>query len=752
MRIPASLPRCRSTTEIEVDGWTVAAHGPGRRRAVRRRRSRAGRRDQDPALRGRPPQPLSRGAARPLSQPGSALCLDAVRADRPAVAARLILVDIVTAEERDEEVRVDAGFGRGLAAAAGPPAGLGRTPAARTGSSPARAAEPLPFPHAEPAAGAGEIGDAVTGALEQGRHLLLRAPPAAARQPPCSTRRCRPPWPAVRGSSSSPPRPCSSRSRWTPPRRCRRGLFRSLQLRAKSKMCANTEMVCHEEFCPYAREYGLKLVRTRLAAQPSRQDRRTRTRTRSTKRPAPTRSAPSKSASTCSPRSTWWCATTTTSSTRPSASARVLDGGALRDAVLVIDEAHNLVDRSREYYSPTCSIRRLSSGPAVPRKPGQRRLPHLLGARSRSSAELIARDRRATRSTRRPGRRRRRSVSTTTVFAELRIAFDGAMLQYFLYKRENELWMADDPVMDVFLALTRFHRVLGLGGEEFVHLARRARPTASRSSRSSASTPPAFSARCSTRAPARWPCRPPSSRSTSTATCSASTPSHRRAPSCRHHSRPRTAWSVHRRTSTPPIAGGPRTTTASPRGSPASPIRTERRSPCSPATLSSTRCATGCQRHRTHRHRPEPGSTDAAQREILEALASGDPHLVLAVLGGIFAEGVDYPGDMLSQVIVVSPGLPAVQHRAGAAQGLLPGVLRPRLRLCLPHPRSDPGGAGRRPSAPLATRTAASSCSSGRRFQDGRHARYLPQAWIDGDPMTMLHEDPEFSVRRFFDE
>ncbi len=41
-----------------------------------------------------------------------------------------------------------------------------------------------------------------------------------------------------------------------------------------------------------------------------------------------------------------------------------------------------------------------------------------------------------------------------------------------------------------------------------------------------------------------------------------------------------------------------------------------------------------------------------------KGLGNGNPHLLLAVLGGIFAEGVDYPGDMLSQVIVVSPGLP----------------------------------------------------------------------------------------------
>src|SRR4029434_880180 len=36
------------------------------------------------------------------------------------------------------------------------------------------------------------------------------------------------------------------------------------------------------------------------------------------------------------------------------------------------------------------------------------------------------------------------------------------------------------------------------------------------------------------------------------------------------------------------------------------------------------------------------------------------PVLLLAVQGGIFAEGVDYPGDMLIGVIIVGPGLPRV--------------------------------------------------------------------------------------------
>ncbi len=60
-----------------------------------------------------------------------------------------------------------------------------------------------------------------------------------------------------------------------------------------------------------------------------------------------------------------------------------------------------------------------------------------------------------------------------------------------------------------------------------------------------------------------------------------------------------------------------------------------------------------------HGHRATPGDhRRRPTRDPRSPAASGEPHLLLAVLGGIFAEGVDYPGDMLSQVIVVSPGLP----------------------------------------------------------------------------------------------
>jgi Rad3-related DNA helicase len=55
-------------------------------------------------------------------------------------------------------------------------------------------------------------------------------------------------------------------------------------------------------------------------------------------------------------------------------------------------------------------------------------------------------------------------------------------------------------------------------------------------------------------------------------------------------------------------------------------------------------------------------SMDKEERDqILEALRSRERgHLLMGVLGGIFAEGIDYKDTMLEGVIVVGPGLPAV--------------------------------------------------------------------------------------------
>lgn len=50
--------------------------------------------------------------------------------------------------------------------------------------------------------------------------------------------------------------------------------------------------------------------------------------------------------------------------------------------------------------------------------------------------------------------------------------------------------------------------------------------------------------------------------------------------------------------------------------------------------------------------------SQAKSREILDALTTGTPTLVFAVQGGVFAEGVDYPGEMIIGAFIVGPGLP----------------------------------------------------------------------------------------------
>jgi DNA excision repair protein ERCC-2 len=59
-----------------------------------------------------------------------------------------------------------------------------------------------------------------------------------------------------------------------------------------------------------------------------------------------------------------------------------------------------------------------------------------------------------------------------------------------------------------------------------------------------------------------------------------------------------------------------------------------------------------------------PSMSEAERDMVLQHLKQGDaqPMLLLAVQGGIFAEGVDYPGDMLRGVIIVGPGLPQMNH------------------------------------------------------------------------------------------
>jgi DNA excision repair protein ERCC-2 len=665
--------------------------------------------------------------------------------DDPPPDVRLILVDIVSTEEQAEEVvwspdELEAWLRQQIhRLIAREQQRLRRLADLRS------AADLIPFPHPEMRPAQEPIGNEVADALDANRHLLIRAPTGCGKTAAVL-------HPAIRAALSQGHRlffltakTLQQKIAVDTAREMQEGLFRSLQLRAKGKMCANTEMICHEEFCPYAEEYGVKLVRTQLIENllddRDHQD------------PDEVYEAA---------RNNGLCPFEVSLDLLPHIDlvvcdynyvfdpviglGAVLNSGALRNAVLVIDEAHNLVDRSREYYSPTLTSSQID-----------RSLEHLatrsnavfesLTALVRELSDFVA----TTVETAfgdHQGEEAPASLDATTI-SDLRIAFDGAMLSYFLYKREHDLWIADDPLLDLFFTLTHFHRVLSLGGDEFVHLARR-------------SPDGEFSLRIFCLDAARFVGEIIEESAGVVAMSATLEPfdfyrdllgfdSHRSSSLYVPSPFPEenrlvlaiddvdTTWR-RRRAHFDRIASWI-TRLSHPRGN--------------VLVLFPSYVFLNSIHDRLHmpHHRllvQQPGSSDAEQGRMLEALRGGEPHLLLAVLGGIFAEGVDYPGSMLSQVMVVSPGLPqfnierellkayyqeTYEHGFGYAY-LIPGMTRVVQ------------AAGRliRSDTDRGVIT-----FIGRRFLDSRYARLLPEEWVDEDPRSLLHPEPERAVREFFE-
>jgi len=660
------------------------------------------------------------------------------------VVARLILVDIVTHEEQDEEVpwspeSVNAWLRQQIhRLIAGETRRCARLAELR------EAAERVPFPHSEQRPVQREIGDMVAEVMAEDRHLLLRAPTGCGKTAAVL-------HPAIRSALGRGQRvffltakTLQQRIAVATAKSMQSGLFRSLQLRAKSKMCANTEIICHEEFCPYAREYGLKLVRSgllkNLLDDDEHQDPDRIFEVSKQHEVCPFEVSldllPEIDLVVCDYNYVF----------DPTIGLNALAGGnALRDAVLVIDEAHNLVDRSREYYSPqiaSSDLERARKFLETRSNPVFDQLADLVDELAREVADRVSDSLGGEGPDEGPADLRPDAIS------DLRIGFDGAILSYFLYKREQELWIADDPVLDVFFALTRFHRVLALGGDEFVHMALRNGPggdtlkifcrDASRFVGAILDDAASVVAMSATLEPFDFyrdllgfdahrteelyvPSPFPPENRLVFAITDVDTTYRRRAANYDRIA----SWIA--RLSHP----GGNVLTLFPSYAFLEAVH-DRLPPVSHVVIAQ-----------------RPGVSDAEQRGILEKLDGGGPHLLLAVLGGIFAEGVDYPGDMLSQVIVVSPGLPQYNLERELLKGyydefyehgfayayLIPGLTRVvQAAGRLLRSENDRG---------VIT-------VIGRRFLDPRYVRLLPEEWTLGDPSNLIHEDPEAAVREFF--
>jgi DNA excision repair protein ERCC-2 len=136
---------------------------------------------------------------------------------------------------------------------------------------------------------------------------------------------------------------------------------------------------------------------------------------------------------------------------------------------------------------------------------------------------------------------------------------------------------------------------------------------------------------------------------------------------------------------------------------------------------------------------------------LLQALRSavfGDV-LLAAVAGGVFAEGVDYPGEVLKAVAVVGPCLPAVTLE----QQLLKDYYDQRFERGFEYSYVVPGmtrviqAAGRLIRSPQDTGVIA---LFDQRFLQSPYRHYLPGDWLPEDGTGALVGNPATVAEEFF--
>ena len=731
--------------ELEVDGWTLEIHG--RADGVVQRDGRVERVDEIKTLHLAVEMQnlyFSESLER-FRQQVRVYAYLLSDTDHPA-AAELVLADIVSDEIRRRPVRwsppsVEAWLRRTL-----------HRLVAADSERRARAerkrhvAEQLPFPHPQPRPAQQEILATTEDALANGQQLLISAPTGTGKTAAVLHPALR--WALAHGKRLIYLTPKTLQQqmavRTVQAMQVATGSLKSLQLRSKAKMCASTEMICHPDYCHFASEYGLKLVRTRLLSGLE---------TRYDHLDPDTLYEEACHAEVCpfevsldmlEAMDVIICDYNYVFDPTIGLGS-LLNDSALADAVLVIDEAHNLVERARAYYSPEIGAELIDRARGFLELNDAKEYVALLELVEALDAEITTAVAAAFGA---DGTGDAAGSLRPERIADLRLAFDAAILRYFLYKRERDLWIADDPVMELFLALVHFHRVLQLDGEEFVHLVSRERQGDRR-------------ARIFCRDAARF-VAPILEESAGVIAMSATLEPFEFYQDVlgfdRTHSITLAVESPFPEVNRLVMAIDSVDTTY-------------RRRAQSYDAIAGTIVRLAHPQHNvlvlfpsyaflrqvSERLPPSPhrrlvqqsGASDHAQQQLLGALTDTQPSLVLAVLGGIFAEGIDYPGRMLSQVMVVSPGLPQVSTE----RQLLKEYFQERYEHGFSYAYLIPGMTRVIQAAGRLIRSENDRgviTLIGKRFIDIRYARLLPHEWTQGDAANLLFEDPAAEVAAFF--
>ncbi len=527
-------------------------------------------------------------------------------------------------------------------------------------------------------------------------------------------------------------------------RRLNDGSFRVLRIRAKQKMCAHTQMICHEDFCPFAERYSEKMDKsgllTHLVTSYSYFD------------PEVTFALA---------RETEVCPFEVSLELIEQADVIVCDYNYIfdpyvglkaysqendyGDCVLVVDEAHNLVDRGRGYYSPELHEKQFEE---IRRHlmtkncwlDGWEELLEMLRQHLHQLAEVLEGD-----------VRQALCEPSRELFLEQRTEWERLVLDYIGWKIDNRIAEEEDPLIDFYFKLVKFTNLLAEDGDELAHIIER--------------TDEGLKAKIFCKDPSRFLGKIFDSAHATVALSATLEP-----------------FDFYRKT-----LGFPEDRTAE--LSLPSPFPRDNRKIVVIPEVDTTwkRRADHYEkiaetvadiadagdgnflalfpsyaflREVSERMPPmtkrvmiqRTDMTDYERNAILDILRDRPKrgNLILAVSGGMYAEGIDYQGDMLSGVMVIGPALPQVsfeqellkhyydeQYGAGFEFAyLIPGMTRVVQ------------SAGRVIRSETDVGVIALLC---KRFTQESYTRYFPADWYEETPRELVSRKPASEIRSFFE-
>jgi DNA excision repair protein ERCC-2 len=608
----------------------------------------------------------------------------------------------------------------------------------------AAAALALPFPHEAPRAGQKIMIDSIRQTLEAGDNLLAEAPTgsgktAASLHPALahglSTRR----QVVFLTAKTLQQKMAVSALRAMNPD----GAFRTLQIRAKEKMCANDRVICHEDFCPYAKDYPEKMERSKILE---------RLRESHSHFDPDTIFAEAKREKVCpfevqlelAPRADAIVADYNYVF-EPGSTLRHLEREELGNAILLVDEAHNLPDRARQIFSPELLEETLRTAEGrILLQPGElfesiSETIGALGALLRETAEGLA-----------AGPAIAEVDPPTSALRALWKAWEPKFIRYLSWKREMKLAPPEDAILDLHFAWQRFIAVLNLFGPGFTCVIERR----TRSLR--------LAIVCLDPARALAPIfRAASSTVLFSATLSPVEMTRRMLGLEKERTRfitlPPPFPREHRKVMILPQV---RTTFAAREknfGAIAgliaqmSDARNGNALVLFPSYQFLEKVAERLPPIRARLLVQRPNIAESERHQIFNALAAPPAGgiLLLAVLGGMYAEGVDYPGELLTGVYIVSPALPQVSFE----RELLRRYFEEAEQAGFEYAYLQPGmtrviqAAGRLIRSETDRGVIALLCQ---RFLQEPYVSRLPRDWYDEWPAQLIARHPAEEIRKFF--